>query len=57
MTSIHANPKVSEIGTKVRENRDISEFPIHYYRQILAKIGMHGKTTLFLFFFFLLRSK
>ena len=44
---IHANPNISEIGTKVRENRDISEFRIHYYRQILAKIGTHGKTTLF----------
>ena len=28
---IHANPNISEIGTKVRENRAISEFPIHYY--------------------------
>ena len=54
--NIPANPNISEIGKNERKyfKRYISEFPIHYYRQILAKIGTHGKTTLFFFFFFAL---
>ena len=43
----YANPNISEIRAKVRENTDISEFPILHYWQILAKIGTHGTTTLF----------
>ena len=49
---IPANPNISEIGTKVKENRDISGFPIHYYRPILAKIRTHDKLTLFFAFWF-----
>ena len=29
------------------KHRNIPEFPIHYYRQIFAKIGTHDKITLF----------
>ena len=51
---IPANPENLEIGTNGRnifKNRDIPEFPIHYYRQIFAKIGTPGKIALFLPFF------
>ena len=34
-----------------RKSFKIPEFPIHYYRQIFAKIGMYGKITLFSYFF------
>ena len=42
--SILANPESQEIGTNGRnifKNRNNPEFPIHYYRQIFAKIGTH----------------
>ena len=29
------------------EKRDIPNFPVHYYVQIFAKRGTHGKLTLF----------
>ena len=32
------------------KNRDIPEFPIHYHRQIFAKIGTHGKNHSVLLF-------
>ena len=31
------------------KKRDIPKFPIHYYIQIFAKRGTHGKITLFCF--------
>ena len=51
---ILANPETEEIwtnGRKILKNRDIPEFPIHYYRQIFAKIGTYGKIAPFSYFF------
>ena len=39
--------KIATNGRKIFKNRDIPEFPIHYYRQIFAKIGTNGQITLF----------
>ena len=53
---ILANPETKDTGTNGRnifKNMNIPEFPIHYYRQIFAKIGTHDKIASSFFSHFL----